>query len=112
MSSRIRAFLLASLFLAGWLAFVPSEAKSQYGYNGYVARSAVNQYLNGGYGYGGYGAYGSYSYQPRYYGGYDDGYSHGGTAYGNGLGYGTGNAWNGYRSNYPVYGYNQGFGGY
>src|SRR6185312_4307164 len=59
MNSQIRALLLASLVLAGWLAFVPSQAKSQYGYNGYVARSAVNQYLNG---YGGYGAYGSYSY--------------------------------------------------
>ena len=86
MNSRLRTCLLVSLVMAGWLAFAPAKAEAQ----GFVARAAVNQYLNGG--YGGYGGYG-YGYQPQYYGGYGNGYS-----YGNG-GYG-------YGSSYPAFGYN------
>lgn len=107
MNSRLRTCLLVSLVVVGWLAFTPAKAEAQ---NGYYARAAVNQYMNGP--YGGYGGYGGYAYQPRYYGGYSNAYSYGGTAYGNGLSYGVTSPWNGYQSSYPTFGYNSAYGGY
>jgi hypothetical protein len=103
MNSRLRTCLLVSLGVVGWLAFVPAKAEAQ---NGYYARAAVNQYINGP-----YGGYGGYGYQPRYYGGYGNAYSYGSTAYGNGFNYG-GNNWNGYQNSYPAFGYNSAYGGY
>jgi hypothetical protein len=100
MYSRLRTCLLVSLVVTGWLAFAPTTAEAQ---RGYVARAAVNQYLNGA-----YGGYGGYGYQPQYYGGYGgygNGYSY--NSYGNG-GYGDGGY--GYGSSYPAFGYNGGYG--
>jgi hypothetical protein len=95
MCHRLRTCVLISLGIAGWLAFTPATAEAQGGR--IIARAAVNQYLNGGYGYaGGYG-------YPRYYGGYA-------TAYG-GLPYGLGRSLNNYGDGYPLYGYNN-LGGY
>ncbi len=88
MNDRIHANFLVGLAVASWLAMTPAYVHAQ---RGFMARSAVNQYLNNG--YGGYGVYG---YQPQYYGGYGNGYSYG-------------NNWNGYQSSYPTYGYNNGY---
>lgn len=103
MYSRTTTRLTLALLVAGCLAFAPDTAKAQ---NGWVARAAVNQYVNG--------AYGGYGYAPRYYGGYAPGnsYSYGagnGYSYGPGTSYDNGGAWNGYRSSYPVFGYDSGY---
>ena len=99
MNARLRISLLVSLVAVGLFALAPTTAEAQ---RGYVARSAVNGYLNGA--YGGYGGYG-YGYQPQYYGGYG---AYGGNGYGYGYG-GYGN-WTGYNSSYPAYGYNAAYG--
>ena len=105
----LRTCLIVSLVMAGWLAYAPARTEAQ----GFVARAAVNQYLNGG--YGGYGGYG-YGYQPQYYGGYGNGYSYGNGGYGYGssypaFGYNSGYGYSAY-SGYPAYGYRGSYYGY
>jgi hypothetical protein len=91
-----RTCVLVFLGIGGWLALTPATAEAQG--SRIISRAAVNQYLNGGYGYaGGYG-------YPRYYGGYT-------TAYG-GYNGGLGSSSNYYGNGYPLYGYNNGGYGY
>lgn len=104
MYSQTTMRLAIALGIAGFLAFAPARAEAQ---NGWIARAAVNQYVNGAYG-------GGYGYAPRYYGGYAPGSSYSyragnGYSYGPGTNYDNGGAWNGYRSSYPAFGYNSGY---